>query len=113
MPAARADILDGACVVEAWGKYLIPGLWDMHVHPTTYVDVAYPLFIATGVTGVRDAGSDVPLETLAQWKQEIVAGTRVGPRLLVGGAIAIAGVAIILVRPSETFTKRFLVRSRL
>ncbi|MXP29200.1 EamA family transporter [Porphyrobacter algicida] len=40
-------------------------------------------------------------------------GDHVGPRLLAGGAIAIAGVAIIVLRPSATFTKRFLVRSRL
>ena len=52
-----------------------------------------------------------PLFTIAlgAW----LTGDPVGPRLLVGGAISIAGVAIILVRPSETFTKRFLVRSRL
>ena len=52
-----------------------------------------------------------PLFTIAlgAW----LTGDPVGPRLLAGGAIAMAGVAIILVRPSETFTKRFLVRSRL
>ena len=52
-----------------------------------------------------------PLFTIAlgAW----LTGDPVGPRLLIGGGIAIAGVAIILVRPSETFTKRFLVRSRL
>ncbi|AKM06565.1 DMT family transporter [Pelagerythrobacter marensis] len=52
-----------------------------------------------------------PLFTIAlgAW----LTGDPVGYRLLLGGAIAIAGVAIILVRPSATFTKRFLVRSRL
>jgi O-acetylserine/cysteine efflux transporter len=52
-----------------------------------------------------------PLFTIAlgAW----LTGDPVGARLLVGGAIAVAGVAIIIVRPSETFTKRFLVRSRL
>lgn len=52
-----------------------------------------------------------PLFTIAlgAW----LTGDPVGYRLLLGGAIAIAGVAIILVRPSETFTKRFLVRNRL
>lgn len=43
----------GAKVVDATGKYLIPGLWDMHVH--TWDDQStYPLYIANGVTGVRD-----------------------------------------------------------
>ena len=40
-------------------------------------------------------------------------GDPVGVPLLVGGAIAVAGVSILVLRPSETFTKRFLVRSRL
>lgn len=52
-----------------------------------------------------------PLFTIAlgAW----LTGDPVGPRLLIGGAIAMAGVGIIIARPSETFTKRFLVRSRL
>ncbi len=83
--ASEVRVPRGAYLVDARGKYLIPGLWDMHVHPKTYVDIAYPLFIANGVTGVRDAGSDVPLATFAQWKREIATGARVGPRLLVSG----------------------------
>jgi hypothetical protein len=39
------------------------------------------------VTGVRDAGSSVPLATLGRWKQEIAAGSRVGPRLVVSGTM--------------------------
>jgi Amidohydrolase family len=46
-PAAGAKIVDGT------GKYLIPGLWDMHVHTWDY-ESTYPLYIANGVTGVRD-----------------------------------------------------------
>ena len=77
----------GARVVNARGKYLIPGLWDMHVHPRRYADFFYPLFIANGVTGIRDAWSETQLDTLVQWRREIVAGTRVGPpRQLLSGA---------------------------
>src|SRR5579864_2419664 len=43
----------GAKVIDGTNKYLIPGLWDMHVHGTE-VDSTYPLYIANGVTGVRD-----------------------------------------------------------
>ena len=39
-------------------------------------------------------------------------GDAIGERLIIGGAIALAGVAIIVLRPSETFTRRFLVRPR-
>ena len=43
----------GAKVVDGAGKYLIPGLWDMHVHAWNY-DSTFPLFVANGVTGVRE-----------------------------------------------------------
>jgi predicted amidohydrolase YtcJ len=46
-------------VVEAEGKYLIPGLWDMHVHSVGAGDWHFPLFLAHGVTGVREM-SDGP-----------------------------------------------------
>jgi hypothetical protein len=78
-----------AWVVDAHGKYLMPGLWDMHTHSMLMTDVFYPMFLANGVTGIRDAWSPVPLDTLRRWRQEIVAGTRVGPprQLLVGAAL--------------------------
>jgi amidohydrolase family protein len=43
----------GAKVVDGKGKYLIPGLWDMHVHRTEYESM-YPIYLANGVTGVRE-----------------------------------------------------------
>jgi len=79
-----------ARVVDARGKYLIPGLWDMHTHSMRQTNLFYPLFIANGVTGIRDAGSSVPLDTLILWRREILAGTRVGPprQILSGQSIA-------------------------
>ncbi len=75
----------GAQVVEAQGKYLIPGLWDLHVHPDTLMSF-YPLFIAHGVTGIRDAYAFISVETQVRWWHEILAGTRVGPpRQLLAG----------------------------
>ena len=46
----------GAAVVDGAGKFLIPGLWDMHVHLWNAVNRP-ELYIAFGVTGVRDMGS--------------------------------------------------------
>jgi hypothetical protein len=86
--ASAVPLPPGAQVVDAQGKYLIPGLWDMHVHPHRAIDIFYPLFLANGVTGIRDAWSTEPLDSLVQWWREILAGTRVGPprQLLAGRA---------------------------
>jgi hypothetical protein len=89
----------GAQVVSAKDKYLIPGLWDMHVHPGEPADVprgatedlTYLLFIANGVTGFRDARSMVPMDTMVRWRHEILAGTRVGPPRQLLSGVAIGG----------------------
>jgi imidazolonepropionase-like amidohydrolase len=79
----------GAKAVEASGKYLIPGLWDMHVHEVfgdwlpRNEKVVPPLFVANGVTGVRDMGGD--LDVLKIWRAEIAAGRLLGPRMIIAG----------------------------
>jgi hypothetical protein len=55
--SATAAMPKGARVIEGKGKYLIPGLWDMHVHLWDKYNF-FPLYIAEGVTGIRDMGSD-------------------------------------------------------
>jgi imidazolonepropionase-like amidohydrolase len=72
----------GAHVVDATGKFMIPGLWDMHVH---WLHKDYlPLFIANGVTGIRIMWG-APLHH--QWRREIAQGTLVGPRLAIASPI--------------------------
>ena len=75
--------------IDCTGLFLIPGLWDMHVHlefgnwfPHAK-EISLPLFIANGVTGVRDMGSE--LETVQAWRKEIAAGQLVGPRIFTSG----------------------------
>jgi cytosine/adenosine deaminase-related metal-dependent hydrolase len=82
--ATNANIPDGARVIDGRGKFLIPGLWDMHVHAFMYVlsDFAGPLMIANGVTGARDMGYHV--DTTLRWRRDIAAGLEVGPRLVAG-----------------------------
>jgi len=78
-----------ALEVNGTGKYLIPGLWDMHVHMVfgdwfpRGKEVTLPLFIANGITGVRDMGGD--LDVLQEWRKEISAGTLLGPRIVMSG----------------------------
>ena len=69
-------------VVDGTGKFLLPGLWDMHVHP--YAKDNLRLFLANGIVGARIMfGSPEHL----QWRKEIKAGTLLGPRLVVGSPI--------------------------
>jgi imidazolonepropionase-like amidohydrolase len=76
-------------VIDGRGQFLIPGLWDMHVHSAFGDwfpggrDIILPLFIANGVTGVRDMGGDVPV--LFAWRKQITAGEIVGPRMIISG----------------------------
>ena len=74
-----------AVVVDGAGKFLIPGLWDSHVHLTKLGASSLRVFIANGVTSVRDMGSD--LREVLQWRRDIVSGTRVGPRIKTPGQI--------------------------
>ena len=78
-----------AKVINGKDKYLIPGLWDMHVHEIFGAwlpedDKITPvLFVANGVTGVRDMGGD--LEPLKKWRARIAEGTLLGPRMIISG----------------------------
>jgi hypothetical protein len=74
--------------LDARNKFLIPGLWDMHVHMMWRNEVSFyaPLFIANGVTGVRDMGCPLgDLDLLPHWRQQIAEGKLVGPRIFALG----------------------------
>lgn len=70
---------DGAIKVDGKGKFLIPGLWDMHVHFAS-ADYA-PLFVANGVVGVRDMHAHLPF-MLLPLRKSVAEGKRLGPKIL-------------------------------
>ena len=93
--------------VDGTGKYLIPGLWDMHTHTSSIPitrDIFFPLFVANGVTGIRNMASDCfdsakfnciregfadPYPSIFEfnsWKKEIKAGKLIGPKIVAGSA---------------------------
>jgi imidazolonepropionase-like amidohydrolase len=79
---ANAERLDGT------GRFLIPGLWDMHVHVLWgEPEQSLPLFIVNGVTGVRDLHTTIGAEALKRLRADIAAGVKVGPRLVSAGPI--------------------------
>jgi imidazolonepropionase-like amidohydrolase len=86
-----ARVPKNARIVDGRNKYLISGLWDMHVH-TVFGDwlprwtgerISLPLFVANGVTGVRDMGGDLPV--LKQWRADLASGKMLGPQMVIAG----------------------------
>ena len=95
-PAAKVKVPADARVIDASKKFLIPGLWDMHIHvddtelyPThpsrADKEAVFPLLIANGVTGVRDMGGG--LEQIQQWRTSIELGDLLGPRMFTPGPL--------------------------
>ncbi|MFT7073799.1 amidohydrolase family protein [Patiriisocius sp. Uisw_017] len=87
-------------VVNGEGKYLIPGLWDMHTHSNHHSPwLHHPLYIANGVTGIRDmsgtldkkdsywVGSNERLE----WNKELLKNKRISPRYILQSSYQIDG----------------------
>jgi len=76
-------------LINGHGSFLIPGLWDMHVH-LVFGDwfplaqqISLPLFVANGVTSVRDMGSELAM--VQGWRNEIEGGRLLGPRIMTSG----------------------------
>lgn len=88
--AAMAKQWRARHTIDAGKRYLMPGLWDMHVHfgggPDLIAEnrALLPLYIANGITTVRDASGDLG-EQVLQWRGEIASGALPGPRLFSSG----------------------------
>jgi imidazolonepropionase-like amidohydrolase len=78
----KVRIPKGAQVIDASGKYLIPGLWDMHVIATATV---FPFYVVNGVTGVREMGSGRPIAALHDIRRSAAEGRLVAPRIVATG----------------------------
>ncbi len=80
----------GSLVIDAKGRFLIPGLWDMHMHlgpPETF----FPLLVANGIVGVREMFSGIPMATIRTWRmlpdapRIVASGFLDGPPMLWNG----------------------------
>jgi imidazolonepropionase-like amidohydrolase len=85
-PGTKAKIPNGAQVVDGTGKFLIPGLWDMHAHSAANARTtwSYLLYLANGVVGVRDMNG--PSDANA-WRAQHAAFDRPSPSIYLGGPI--------------------------
>lgn len=90
LPAGRAARMPAAERIDGRGRYALPGLWDNHVHFGGGKELAQenknllPLYVAHGVTTVRDAAGDLSDEVLA-WRGQIAAGALLGPTIYTSG----------------------------
>lgn len=93
-PEGSVQVPSSARVVDGTGKYLIPGLWDMHAHTVSdriTRETFLPVYVANGVTGMRDMHADCfepcdedrsTIEQVRRWSRDIAAGRLVGPRIV-------------------------------
>lgn len=100
-PSEDVEAPAGARVVDGRGRFLIPGLWDMHGHLTYATEDALSLLLINGVTGVRDLGGELGL--IDRWRSEIEDGTRAGPHIVRAGPFVDG--------PKEGVADRFTVTS--
>lgn len=82
-PRHKVKIPKHANVIDASGKFLLPGLWDMHAH---FEQVEWgPIYLAAGVTTVRDCGNE--FEFITAVRDAIAQGRGLGPRILAAGIV--------------------------
>src|SRR5262245_25065741 len=82
-PAGQVAVPADAARIDAAGRWLIPGLTDMHVHVRTAA--LLPVYLAHGVTTIRDVGGNLTRGQLL--RRDLTEGRRVGPRLFIAGNI--------------------------
>jgi len=82
-PRAEISIPSGAPSIDVRGKTILPGLWDMHTH-VTQIEWG-PVYLAAGVTTVRDMGNES--ELLLALRDALASEKALGPRLLLAGLV--------------------------
>lgn len=89
-PDKGATAYSASRTIDATGKFVMPGLWDMHVHFGGGPELIQenrnllPLYLAHGITSIRDCAGDLAHEVLA-WREEIRRGALLGPTLYTSG----------------------------
>lgn len=85
-PAAGAQVPRGARLVDGTGRFLVPGMWDMHSHITMFGRTGLDLYLAHGVTGIRDMGGE-RFAVVKALRDSVAAGQIAGPRMRIASPI--------------------------
>ncbi|GAB3723284.1 amidohydrolase family protein [Amycolatopsis oliviviridis] len=109
--AGQVPETGGARVIDGRGKYLVPGLWDMHTHGLDLEEIIPPLHLAHGVTGAREMWGYA--ETRAA-RDKIERGELLGPRVVMGSGIVDGPVTLLsppVLQVSNAAEARAVVRA--
>jgi hypothetical protein len=85
-PTSSIRVPDGVTVLRGAGKFLIPGLWDMHTHVTMFGPSSLALYLAHGVTSIRDMGAERFSEA-KDLRDRVAAGSLPGPRMRIASPV--------------------------
>ncbi len=88
-PAEKTKFTGEVQTIDASGKFLIPGLWDMHAHmlyPQS-IDRLLSMLVANGITGVRDMNGPMAFDEIKELKRKISSGETLGPRFFTPGQL--------------------------
>lgn len=87
-PSSELALSKENTIIDGTGKYLIPGLWDAHVH-FAYIEemapVMFDLFLGYGITSVRDTGGEIGF--VKQWKDKAQVDPLNAPRVMIAGPL--------------------------
>jgi hypothetical protein len=119
---------DARTIVDAEGRFVIPGLWDMHAHTRDdhYArTLNFPLQVASGITGIRlmagdcigSCGGSTRIEDVRRWRAEKAAGTLLAPRIvaaspLLDGPGGLQGSSYVIETPEEARAAVHLFKDR-
>ncbi len=101
---SKALIKKDVLAIDGSGKYVIPGLWDMHTHSNQHSEwLHHPLYVANGVTGIRDMSGQlnerdsywVGSKERLKWNDELEQNKRVTPRYVLQSSYQMDGAASV------------------
>lgn len=92
--SGEVEVPAGATRIDGTGRFLIPGLWDMHVNLFNQITGRrpnrwyFPLLVANGITGVREMWvKPGDVSTLTEWRQRTATGELLAPRIAAAGIL--------------------------
>ena len=88
LPADQINLSSKNTIIDGTGKFLMPGLWDAHVHFAYIEEMApsmFDLFLAYGITSVRDTGGEINFTSA--WKKKSLQNPTSSPRVMIAGPL--------------------------